>query len=74
MAIEANAIAPWLTVRDGEAALEFYRNAFGAQLAYRLSEAEPDVVARLAIGDAEFWVSDGRAMKPHRRLAADQCA
>jgi PhnB protein len=52
-------IQPWLTVPDGEAALDFYQAAFGARIVYRLEEIRPDVVARLAVGEAEFWVSNG---------------
>ncbi len=57
----ASMIAPWLTIADGEAALRFYEEAFGARIAYRLEEIRPDVVARLAVGDAEFWVSNGES-------------
>jgi PhnB protein len=59
MNVAETSIAPWLTVPDGAAALAFYQGAFGARVVYRLAEVEPDVVARLAIGNAEFWISDG---------------
>jgi PhnB protein len=52
-------IQPWFTIPDAEAALDFYEAAFGARIVYRLEEIRPDVVARLAVGDAEFWVSSG---------------
>ena len=32
----ATTIAPWLAVRDVAAAMEFYKDAFGAHEAYRL--------------------------------------
>jgi PhnB protein len=57
-------IQPWLTVADGEAVLDFYEAAFGARIVYRLEEIRPDVVARLAVGEAEFWVSSGEAHGP----------
>jgi PhnB protein len=54
-------IQPWLTVADGQAALDFYEAAFGARIVYRLEEIRPDVVARLAVGEAEFWVGSGKS-------------
>ena len=68
MNVTEPSIAPWLTVPDGAAALDFYQNAFGARVAYRLAGIEPDVVARLAIGSAEFWISDGTAGDANSRL------
>ncbi len=52
-------IVPWLTVRNGEQALRFYREAFGAKVVYRLEEGV-GVVARLSVNGAEFWLSDGQ--------------
>jgi PhnB protein len=49
-------LAPWLNVRGSEQAVEFYKAAFGAEVRYLL-EAD-GVVARLAIGATEFWLSD----------------
>jgi PhnB protein len=50
-------IAPWLSVRDTDAAIAFYREAFGATELERLEdEAGCAMVAQLSIGDAEFWV------------------
>ena len=53
-------IAPWLTVRNGEQALRFYQDAFGARVVYRLEESAAGVVARLSVEGAEFWLSDGQ--------------
>ena len=53
-------VAPWLTVRDGEQALRFYQQAFGATVVYRLPDPGAGVVARLSIGGAEFWLNDGQ--------------
>jgi PhnB protein len=53
-------IAPWLTVRNGEQALRFYRDAFGAKVVYRLEDPGAGVVARLSVNGAEFWLSDGQ--------------
>jgi PhnB protein len=54
------AIAPWLTVRNGEKALRFYQEAFGATVVYRLEDPGAGVVARLSVEGAEFWLSDGQ--------------
>lgn len=51
------AIAPMLSVRRGKKALEFYAAAFGARELF-LIENNGSVVARLAVGSAEFWVAD----------------
>ena len=49
-------LAPWLSVRGSERAVEFYKAAFGAVEVFRL---EGDgIVARLAVDGGEFWVSD----------------
>jgi PhnB protein len=51
-------VAPWLSVRDGIKALNFYKTAFGAIEVYRL-DVPDTVVARLSVNGAEFWLSDG---------------
>jgi PhnB protein len=51
-------LVPWLSVRRGAAAVEFYKAAFGATEVYLLDGGEKGVVARLSIDGAEFWVSD----------------
>jgi PhnB protein len=51
-------IAPWLSVRRSAQALDFYKTAFGAIEVYRLEGPDGDVVARLSIDGAEFWLSD----------------
>jgi PhnB protein len=53
-------IVPWLTVRNGEQALRFYHEAFGATVVYRLEDPGAGVVARLSVDGAEFWLSDGQ--------------
>jgi PhnB protein len=51
-------IAPWLSVRDGQRAVNFYKSAFGATEVYRLEIPEAEgVVVRLSVAGAEFWVS-----------------
>jgi PhnB protein len=51
-------IAPWLSVRNGAKAVDFYKSAFGAAEAFRIEAPSGAVVARLAVDGAEFWLSD----------------
>lgn len=63
-------IAPWLAVRDAQAAVDFYGAAFGAGVLYRLDgDTVTIAVARLAIGSAEFWVQDDADASPEGRRA-----
>jgi PhnB protein len=50
-------ITPWLCVRGGARAVEFYKAAFGAVELFRMGDGD-NVVARLSIEAAEFWLSD----------------
>jgi PhnB protein len=51
-------IVPWLSVRNSQAAVAFYKAAFGATESFRLEDPDGAVVARLSIEGAEFWLSD----------------
>ena len=51
-------IAPMLSVRNGVRAIEFYKAAFGARELFRIDDASGAVVARLSVGEAEFWLAD----------------
>ena len=51
-------IAPWLSVRQGAKAVEFYKSAFGATEAFRIDAPDGAVVARLSVNGAEFWLGD----------------
>ena len=51
-------IAPWLSVRNGAKAVDFYKTAFGATEAFRLDSPDGGVVARLSVNGAEFWLGD----------------
>jgi len=53
----ATTIAPWLCLRGGARAVEFYKAAFGAVELFRMGDGE-SAVARLSIEGAEFWLSD----------------
>jgi PhnB protein len=54
----AVSLAPWLSVRNGARAVEFYKAAFGARETFRIEAPDGAVVSRLSIDGAEFWVSD----------------
>jgi PhnB protein len=47
-----------LSVRNGKRAIEFYKAAFGAGELFRIENESGEVVARLSVGKAEFWVAD----------------
>jgi len=47
-----------LSVRRGAKAIEFYKAAFGAGELFRIDSESGEVVARLSVGGAEFWVAD----------------
>src|SRR5271168_5276017 len=51
-------IAPMLSLRSGAKAIEFYKAAFGAGEMFRIDSERGEVVARLSVGAAEFWVAD----------------
>jgi PhnB protein len=51
-------IAPMLSVRSGAQAVEFYREAFGAEILYQFHDPAGSVVAKLGVSGAEFWVAD----------------
>lgn len=51
-------IAPWLSLREGRRAVEFYKRAFGAIEVFRIDGEDESVVARMSIDGAEFWLSD----------------
>jgi PhnB protein len=53
------AIAPMLSVRNGVRAIKFYKAAFGAGELFRIDdESSGAVVARLSVGEREFWLAD----------------
>jgi PhnB protein len=51
-------IAPWLSLRGGARAIEFYKTAFATTEVYHIEDPDGNVVARLSINGAEFWLSD----------------
>ena len=57
-AAQSTGIAPMLSVRKGARAIEFYKAAFGADILFRIDSESGEVVARLSVNGAEFWLAD----------------
>jgi PhnB protein len=55
---QKTSLSPMLSVRHGVKAVEFYKAAFGAGELFRIEAPDGAVVARLAVGESEFWVAD----------------
>src|SRR5688572_17332507 len=55
---EKTVIAPLLSVRRGASAIEFYKRALGADELFRVEDDKGEVVARLSVNGAEFWLAD----------------
>jgi len=51
-------ITPTLSIRNGVAAIEFYKNAFGAIEIMRVESPDGLVVAELSIANARFFIAD----------------
>lgn len=51
-------VVPMLSVRKGAQAIEFYKAAFGAEELLRIEDEGGAVVARLSVGESEFWLAD----------------
>src|ERR1035437_1975273 len=53
-------LSPQLSVRNGRAAVEFYKAAFGADEIYRVggTDEHEEVVSQLAVEGSTFWVAD----------------
>ena len=60
-------IAAWLTFRNCEAAVVFYKNAFNAIETYRLESPDGGLVVNLSIDGANFWLSSGADDNPQQR-------
>lgn len=51
-------LTPMLTVRDAAAAIDFYREAFGAEERERFTTPNGQIVSEMAIVDERFFVVD----------------
>ena len=47
-----------LSVRNGVKAIDFYKDAFGAEELFRMGDESGAVVARLSVEGAGFWLAD----------------
>ena len=47
-----------ITCKDAARAIAFYKAAFGTIEVFRVDNEKGEVVARLQVGAAEFWVAD----------------
>jgi len=58
-------IAQWMTVRDAQKALDYYKAAFGAVELYRLPADDGSLaVAQLSVGGAVFWLQADSNVSP----------
>jgi PhnB protein len=55
---EAMPLAAMLSVRNGAQALDFYQQAFGAEVLFRIDGDGGAVIAQLSICGSDLWVSD----------------
>jgi PhnB protein len=55
---KSTTLAPLLSVRRGRSAMEFYKKAFGAAEIFHIEDDKGDIVARLSVDGAEFWLAD----------------
>jgi PhnB protein len=51
-------IKPTLSVKNGAAAVDFYKKAFNAEELMRVESPDGELVAELSIGGAAFYVAD----------------
>jgi PhnB protein len=55
-ALSSAKLSPFLMVRNGAKALEFYQRAFDAKILFAMTEGS--VIAQLAVGQSDFWFAD----------------
>jgi PhnB protein len=51
-------LSPLLSVRRGASAIDFYKRAFGAEELFCIQDDKGEVVARMSVDGAEFWLAD----------------
>ena len=52
-----SSIEPWLSVRNGAEAVNFYKAAFGATETYRMEDPGGGLVVKFSVDGAGFWIS-----------------
>jgi len=61
-----HAITPYLIVKGGAKAIDFYQRAFGAQEIVRMADGDRIGHAELKIGDSIIMLADENPAMPHR--------
>jgi len=51
-------LTPLLSVRRGARAIDFYKRALGAEELFRIENDKGEVVARMTVDGADFWLAD----------------
>ena len=58
-------IEPWLSVPDGQRAVAFYAEAFGASVLERLENEDGEVdIAQFSVAGAHFWIQREQNVRP----------
>lgn len=65
----ATTLTTLINVRRGAEAIDFYTRAFGATTVSRIDAPDGSVVARLSIGNGDFWLADESA--PHQNFSPE---
>lgn len=66
-------VVPFLFVRNGEEALDFYKRAFGARVLYKSPmPGSPGIFAQFQIGEAVFQLGDEDRERPDNRTLSPQ--
>ena len=51
-------LSPLLSVRQGSSAVDFYNRALGAVELFRIEDEKGEIVAKMSVDGAEFWIAD----------------
>jgi PhnB protein len=51
-------LSPLLSVRQGSKAIDFYKRALDALELFRVEDEKGEVVAKMSVDGAEFWIAD----------------
>jgi PhnB protein len=57
-------IQPWFIFEDGKGAIDFYQEAFGAEVIHLMEPVSGDFLAKMSLAGSQFWVSGGGAPCP----------
>ena len=60
-------LLPLLSVRRGASAIDFYQRAFGAEELFRVADDKGEIVGRMSVDGAEFWLADESPERANRR-------